>query len=299
MYYFSGLFVLLLAVMVLLNIPRKKKIVKKVSCMSMDEKYQKLNQLIEPFGYCYNNCQDVFSSTIDAWQKDFGYIFLYDKIAPRINLVFDCEPIYFYYDEKTWLIELWKGQYGINSGCEVGIYYADRIVPRVNLKKTLFRAVPSDEMLPISINLIQGNDSIARLTKRHWWLTAFRMGSFKRPSKLAMNVSITFPTREMLDAFVHAMLDLGYLPNDMCICNLQVFFTFDKPFTKVRGFLMGLSRTISLFQNRILCWLYRFITRPFCLSVDRLLYLYFYIPFAFRRMIRLKRFKKFKIQRGQ
>lgn len=296
MYYFSGCFILFLAILVLIGIPRRKRIIKKIACMSMDEKYNKLNQLIEPFGYCYNNCQDVFSTTLDAWQKDFGYIFLYDRVAPRINLVFDCEPIYFYYREKTWLIELWKGQYGINSGCEVGIYNADRIVPRINWRKTLFRAVSADEMLPISVNLLKGDDSLARLNKRHWWLTAFRMGTFSRPSRLAVNVSLTFPTKEMLDAFVHAMLDLGYQTSDICVCGLQVFFTFDRPFTQVRGLFMGLSRAISLFQDRLFCLLYRFVTRPFCLTVDRLLYLYYYIPFAFRRMIRLKRFKKFKIK---
>lgn len=299
MYYFAGLIVLLLVLPVLLNIPRKKKIVKKVSGMSMEEKYQKLNRITEPFGFSYNNSQDVFSTALDAWQKDFGYISLYDKIAPRINLVLDCEPIYFYYAEKTWLIELWKGQYGINIGGEIGVYYADRIVPRINLKKTLFRAVPHDEMLPLSLNLIRGGESIARLTKRHWWLSAFRMGAFIRPGKLAMNVSLTFPAREMLDAFVHALLDLGYPPNDMYICNLQVFFTFAKPFTKVRGLLTGFRRKISLCENRIFGWLYRFITRPFYQTCDRMLYFYFYLPFGFRRMIRLKRFKKLKFRSGQ
>lgn len=298
MYLFSGIFILLLAVLVLFSLRRRKRIIRKICCMPMDEKYDKLNQLAEPFGYCYNNCQDVFSTTIDAWQKDFGYIAVYDRVAPRINLVFDCEPIYFYYDDKTWLIELWKGQYGINSGGEVGVYYTDRIVPRKQLNTTLFRAVSADDMLPLSLNLIQGHDSIARLSKRHWWLTAFRMGTFTRPSRLAMNIAITFPVKEMLDAFVHAMLDLGYSPSDMCACGLQVFFTFDKPFTQIQGFLLPLSRLISQLQNRFFCWLYRVITRPFCLTVDRLLYLYFYIPFAFRRMIRLKRFRKIRKRKG-
>ncbi len=298
MYFFSGAFLLLLMILVLFNIRRRKKIIHKISCMPMDEKYDKLNQLAEPFGYWYNNCQDVFSTTTTAWQKDFGYISLYDRIAPRINLVFDCEPIYFYYDDKTWLIELWKGQYGINAGGEVGVYYVDHIVPRKDFKKTLFHGVAADDMLPLSINLIHGKDSIARLSKRHWWLTAFRMGTFSRPSRLAMNISITFPVKEMLDAFVHAMLNLGYAQSDMCICGLQIFFSFDKPFTQICGLLLPLSRFISQLQNRLFCWLYRLITRPFCLTVDKLLYLYFYLPFAFRRMIRLRRFKKIRKRRG-
>ncbi len=299
MYYFSGIFILILAVLVILGSRRKKLNICKVSSMPMEEKYNRLNQLIEPFGYCYNNCQDAFSTTLDAWQKDFGYIYAYDKFSPFINLVFDCEPVYFYYDNKTWLIEFWKGQYGINAGGEIGIYYVDYIVPRKKLRKTLFFGVPADEMMPLSMDLCHYNESIVQLSKRHWWLTAFRMGSFCAPKKLTMNISITFPTKEMLEAFVNAMLDIGYRPNDICICGSQVFFTFDRPFTKTGGWFRKLWGKFSLLQDRLLCWLYRVVTRPFCLTVDKLMYMYFYIPFGFRRMIRLKRLRGNKNRKGR
>ena len=43
-------------------------------------------------------------------------------MAPRFQMVFDALPVYFDYQKKTWLIEFWKGQYGINTGAEIGIY---------------------------------------------------------------------------------------------------------------------------------------------------------------------------------
>jgi hypothetical protein len=299
MYLFSGIFIFIPVMLFILNFPRKKRIIRKISAMPMEEKYFKLNQLAEPFGYHYNNSQDIFTTTIDAWQKDFGYIACYDQIAPRSNLVFDSEPVYFYYDDKTWLIEFWKGQYGINFGCEVGLYYVDHIVPLREIKKTHFEAVSNQDMLPVSINLVLGHNSIARLSMRHWWITIFRMGSFSRPSRLAINISITFPDKEMLDSFVHAMLGIGYQPNDMYISGLQMFFSFDKPYTRRGGLYYRLCRLVSLLESRFFCWIFRIITRPFCLTVDKLLYLYLYLPFAFRRMIRLKRFKKLWTQKGR
>lgn len=292
MVYFSSIFALLAAILVIYNIRRKKRIIGKISRMSMDEKYEKLNQLTEPFGYIYNNCQDIFSTSTDAWQKDFGYTAVYDKLAPYRNVITDCEPIYFYYNGKTWLIELWKGQYGINIGCEIGIYNVDRIVPGNKLHKTLFQGVTVNDMLPMSLHMLLGKDSVARLSKRHWWLTSYRMGTFCRPAKLAANISLTFPDKEMLDAFVHAALNLGYSQNEMYICGYQIFFTFDKPFTRTYGVISRLFSAIFLLRNLFFCWVFRIVTRPFCLTVDKLLYLYFYIPFGFRHMIRLKRFKK-------
>ena len=59
---------------------------------------------------------------------------------PRFQMVFDALPIYFDYRGRTWLIELWKGQYGINTGAELGIYHADKILSESEYKTALFTA---------------------------------------------------------------------------------------------------------------------------------------------------------------
>lgn len=135
--------------------------------MNPCEKCKKIEELITPFGYCYNHKQDIFSTTIDAWQRDFGYTEAYNRYAPRLNMIFDCEPIYFDYQERTWLIQFWKGQYGINTGGEVGIYYSDSIVPPALRNLTLFHSVQNSEMLPISIHLIKGDCTIGIMRKKH------------------------------------------------------------------------------------------------------------------------------------
>jgi hypothetical protein len=59
---------------------------------------------------------------MDALQRNFGYAYGYDFAALGMSFILDCEPIFFDYDGKHWMIELWKGQYGLESGCEIGVY---------------------------------------------------------------------------------------------------------------------------------------------------------------------------------
>lgn len=270
---------------------KKKKIIRKICCLSMHDKCQFLNELVEPLGYQYDIHQDIFTSTIDAWQKHYGYTELYDKAAPYTGMIFDCQPVYFNYDDKTWLIEFWKGQYGINTGSEVGVYHADTIIPPKQLDKTLFSAVAESDFLDIKTSLFDKGMQLAELSATHWWLTIFSMGRFSKPANLTMDISIRFPNLEMRDAYVDGLLRAGYHRDALCICFTTVTVTFETCRCH-RSCLKKPYCTYVQLKNRIFCWLYRFVTRPFKCTCDRLLYLYYFFPFAFRRMLRLKRFRK-------
>lgn len=264
--------------------------------MCMDEKCHILNDLIEPFGYSYIFPQDIFTSRIDAWQREFGYCALYDKTASRVNMIFDCLPVYFNYQGRTWLIELWKGQYGINTGCEIGVYYADRILKEDELERTLFQCVDNEDMLKLSFNLYRNNKYIAHLCRVHWWLTAFSMGCFSQPSELSMRASVTFENRDMADAFVRGLIKTGYNEREIRICCNTVTFIYKGCDCK-KGIFKRLRIRIAQCMNCFWCNVYLFVTRDFCLSIDRILYLYYYLPFAFRKMLRIRKYKKHKTKR--
>lgn len=292
MYYLVGLLLLFVLFNVIFFHCKKRRIRKKICNMSTAEKCEKLSELIHPFGYCYDAKQDVFSSTLDAWQRNFGYTESYNYYAPHFNMVFDYEPIYFDYRDKTWLIELWKGQYGINTGAEIGIYYSDSYVPPGLLNYTMFHCVKDEDMLPMTLHLFHKDGSIAMQRRRHWWLTLFAMGKYSEPKDLYMNVSITFPKEEMMHAFLDALEKKGYQKNDLCICGLTVVFVYDSCSTCTNPPLRRLLCNFAQWKNRIFCKLFLWVTKPFCSSLDRLLYLYYYLPFAFRRMLTIKRYKK-------
>ena len=265
---------------------RKKKICKKICAMQIKEKECLLNEVIEPFGYCYEPKQDVFSTTVDAWQRSFGYSEFYSKHSHYINIIFDSEPIYFDYDNKTWLIQFWKGQYGINLGCEVGIYYANKIIPPNMHKYTLFKSVSDDDMLPISIKLLYKGLTIGNLSRNHWWLTIFDLGAFSKTSDLSMIITLHFKDKEMQDAFINALALKGYNLNSFCICNKFVEILYnDCSSCKVKG-LRKLKYNLNMLTNKILCKVYQQITKPFYTSLDKALYLYFFLPPIFRTLFK-------------
>lgn len=264
---------------------RKSCAVHSVRRLSMKEKVQTLSKLIEPIGFAYDSKQDIFLSRTDAWQRDYGYSSLFDRTAPFFQMVFDCEPIYFDYEEKTWMIELWKGQYGINTGCELGIYRADTLLPSSERKRFHFHAITNEEMLPVHIDFHKKGRLLFTLSKHHWWLAGFYMGLFSHPQQLQMRISIEFPNLRMARAFTDALLENKHCPDTICTDGRIVTFCFDNPTTSQPQQRFRIRCALSQWKNRLLCRIYRWITRPFHKNVDRLLYLYEYLPFAFRKLL--------------
>lgn len=186
-------------------------------------------------GFSYHPDKDIICSTMNNVQRMGGYCKGYDEAAIAINSVIDSEPICFCYDGFEWMIELWKGQYGIETGCEIGIYYREQDKPLSIAEKTvlgkLYSCVPDERMLDLRFTLVKdGQELFTRDWTRHWWLTGFHWGIQTEPEQLEMKVGIRFPDREMQQAFVCQGLEcLGYtyVENDDC----SVEFCFSKPKT--------------------------------------------------------------------
>ena len=67
-------------------------------------------------------------------------------------MIMDCEPVEFSYGGKRWLIELWKGQYGITTGGEIGIYNTKREdIDHEKFKGTFYENIQDDERLLLSV----------------------------------------------------------------------------------------------------------------------------------------------------
>lgn len=292
---------------------KKKTVIKKVKSLNSCEKEKLLNTLAGPVGFFYEPRQDIFTSETDAPQKIFGYTTLYDLSAPYFNMVFDYETIYFNYNARTWLIELWKGQYGINTGCELGIYYTDKIISPDKYNSTLFRAADTKDMPDISLSLSRScpnpshqsrscqnrsrqsrnccSDKLGRMHGRHWWLTVFKMGTFTNPKNVCVDASIHFKDYTMmyrfLDSFRKTLPDTSYQT-----IGTSVLFPFYQSSRKY-SFFKRVVRRIALTACCLYCKWFHYITRPFLNSGDRLLYLYYYLPSAARLMLK----PKFKSER--
>ena len=194
-----------------------------------------LAEAIQAAGFEYLPDEDIMGSTMNNVQRLGGYCKMYDDSAYVISSIIDSEPIYFCYDGYEWMIELWKGQYGIETGCEIGIYYRKQGKPLSLAEKTLmgklYACVPDARMLDLRFSLHKGDEELfARDWKRHWWLTGFHWGLLSEPEQLTMNVGIRFPNREIEQAFVHEGLEsLGYTYTETDDCCVE--FCFGKPLT--------------------------------------------------------------------
>lgn len=294
MYFSIAIFIFFLLFLFVFSTCRRRWAIKKVCSMNCAEKCRLFSSLIEPFGYCYDSSQDIISSRNDAWQRETGYTSLFDRAAALFNMVFDSLPVYFNYGGRTWLIELWKGQYGINTGAETGIYYAKRIIPKEELSTAHFQAVEDKDMLSVSMSLETQERLISHTAKKTWWLTSFSMGMFSKPSQLCLTTCLCFPNCDMMYSFLNALHQTEIPNQNIQICGLKVCLLFDGSSDCSYSLWQRIIRSWAQFWNRIFCKIYLFITRYFKLTMDRLLYLYYLLPFAFRRIMRLRRYNNHK-----
>ena len=62
-------------------------------------------------GFSYDAKDGAFYASTYAWQRTFGYTYLYDVAAPLILCNFDTSRIFFEYNDMEWMVQLWKGQF--------------------------------------------------------------------------------------------------------------------------------------------------------------------------------------------
>jgi UDP-2,3-diacylglucosamine hydrolase len=198
-------------------------------------------------GFWYDPGQDIIFSRIDPLQRMFGYAYAYDAAALAMDSIIDCEPIFFDYAGKHWMIELWKGQYGLETGCEIGVYnrtigstsfvygILDATIGQrpgdSNPSHNLFFDCANDsELLLMSSTLYRsGHKVFSRGPEKHWWLTGFKWGVLSDPTELEMDVSIECLDGVMRAALVGALDGMGY--QNVQTDGNTVKFRFDTPKT--------------------------------------------------------------------
>lgn len=263
---------------------RKKKAAQKVRCLTKEEKESNLDKVLAPFGFAYERSWDCIISRMDSWQREVGYCRQYDEWAPAMNMIMDCEPVYFSYQGRRWLLEFWKGQYGCTTGAEIGLYYNEG--KSKEAPQELFYTCAGDDMrLPMQFVLWKDGKRILERNGVHWWLTGFLPGEYSKAEQLKMEVCICFPNQEMRNAFYEGLLRAGYLPEEICVERLGVCFVFDRPQTgQPSRFGRCYRFWISLKNCRYCSW-YLKATDCFQSTLDRISFLGYCFPRLYRRLI--------------
>lgn len=290
------IFIIIIILILLLYrwIIQRKEAIDNVLQRTDEEKIKDINDALDIYGFIYDKNNDIICSNMYPWQREVGYCKLYDDTAPFINMIIDSEPIYFEYDNIRWLIEIWKGQYGMTTGGEIGIYVSemdDIDIPGI-FSGTFFKAVSDEELLNMSFNLKMNGEDLFQRHDYHWWLTGFDVGVFSSPNNLSMEVMLSFPNSNMKNAFLNGLKRIGYKEDEIEIINNRIYFNFDKPKSTQSYSRYKLITPFIQFMNKIYCEIYNLITKDFVRTIDKIDFLRLYYPNLFKLIAGKNRMKK-------
>ena len=168
-------------------------------------------------GYLYDPERDVFYTAKDPWQRNFGFNVIYDVSAQLILLNYKTNRFKFNANGKDWMIQFWKGHYGlIIYGGEIGVYTkpVDRVVEH-------YDCASDEDMLRMSLKFYQYDVkqekwvfSFERPYGLYWWCTGFKIGNNgggydTKFSNYRIDARITMKNFEMLEAFTKSLRDGG------------------------------------------------------------------------------------------
>ena len=160
-------------------------------------------------GFLWDDDDKVFYSAHEAWQRNFGYNRFYDFAAQFLLLYYDTCRVKFTYGGRDWLIQFWKGQYGlILIGAEVGVYSKPENSPTGQ-----YDCADDSNLFSLGYTLYSHDKVLfVRSYQETWWLTGFKIGKidkFSDRSQLSMRIRITLKDDGMREAFVKALCKWG------------------------------------------------------------------------------------------
>ncbi|MBQ3151099.1 MAG: DUF4474 domain-containing protein [Clostridia bacterium] len=173
-------------------------------------------------GFDFNFDFTEFKSSDDPWQRNFGFYEVYDYLAFLVGTAYDTARIKFSYDDRDWMIQIWKGlynYYGMTGG-EIGIY-----VKPQNRVAEYYDCASDEDRLVMSFDVYHGDELIIGCEPElKWWQTAFVKNKLVSPKKLTLKSSIVFPDKEMRNAFVESLKESYGDVMDVSVDGLTVNF---------------------------------------------------------------------------
>ncbi len=175
----------------------------------------------EVLGYQYSYPDDYYyTNDKKCWQKYFGFSKFYDLVSPYILLEYDYVRVYFNYGGKDWMIQFWKGQYGlVFYGCEVGVYTRRQSSKEPGVF-TLYNCAKEGDWLNMEQSLYHDTTGLGTYKRefsrpwgKYWWCTGFKRGHLRveEPARELRSVgTIEMKDQEMLNLFTAGLEQCGF-----------------------------------------------------------------------------------------
>lgn len=169
--------------------------------------------------YQYSYIDDYYyTNDKEAWQYNFGFGKIYDFVSPYILLEYDYIRIFFTYEGKDWMLQMWKGQYGlVFYGGEIGIYNRPHDEEGIGAW-TFFNCPAEEDWLKMEMTLwhedMNGNwnREFTREYDYYWWCTGFKNGHLRQEEpadELRLTGRITFKDAEMTSLVASGLVECG------------------------------------------------------------------------------------------
>ena len=157
-------------------------------------------KILEIAGFEYDEEQGIYYSQMNPLQRKFGFNLVYDMAAPVAGMIYDTKRIEFEYDGREWMIQIWKGQYGITSGAEIGLYNRD---PERNFQ---YDCADDEDLIEMQFDFYNMNEFVfSRGPEKHWWLTGFKVLHAGVPTLIDLDMTLKFTDKQMAQAFVKSL----------------------------------------------------------------------------------------------
>ena len=163
-------------------------------------------------GFAYDAKYGVFYATGAGWQRTVGYTELYDRLAAVAFMPLDTIRIKFNYKGMQWMVQLWKGYYGlVLAGCETGFYNRPADTPE---EQTTYNVVSEAYHQVMSCRFHYGLSSFNRYS-RTWWLTGFAPAIQSSPAttipKMRVENTINFTDVGLMNAFIEGLKNVDHI----------------------------------------------------------------------------------------
>ena len=175
------------------------------------------------FGFKYSTRDKCFIIAEDAWQRNFGYNQTYDDTSAAIAITYDTMRVYFTYDGLEWMIQYWKGQYGlVLVGAEVGTYNR----PVGSSASSHYDCADDELKMLQSMDVYRRESStsskynkiFSRSPAYTWWCAGFIPGtlgagkynvSAQETAMLRVDSKLTLHSPEMAQAFMQGLREVS------------------------------------------------------------------------------------------
>lgn len=165
----------------------------------------------------------LFNNDKDCTQSKFGYNRFYDSAASLIDFHIDTCRLYINdYEDKNWMIQMWKGTYITGDigtvGCEIGLY--NRPKGKSGGLANHYNCAKESDWLNMEMTFLWDDEyngnykaQFTRTYGKYWWPTGFvdgQLRNVKDTSCLRVLGRITFKDELMAELFEKALTDTGF-----------------------------------------------------------------------------------------